>query len=172
MVEVLGSAGFPEVWDCLARENVCRPTSAVAVLRVVRAHLLYRRWTKVLLSQADVGATWLPWHASEGGRIWLVPPCGSTVNQAVARFRSLEDEFARGSSACCEKIMALASRAPSPIFLSAGPVDMCGYRNLRVRGEYEHLDGLHRLVAWELNRQRYPDSCPETLVAYVAGLPA
>ncbi|SDD91338.1 hypothetical protein SAMN05216174_12245 [Actinokineospora iranica] len=60
----------------------------------------------------------------------------------------------------------MGAREPTPVFLSTRAIGRPGYADLRVRGGLVHLDGLHRLVSWELNTVL----ADAGVAAYVAGL--
>ncbi|MGW6421633.1 DUF6309 family protein [Nocardia sp. NPDC055053] len=124
------------------------------------------RWSRVLLSRADLVAVMLPWHLSEGGGRELVPRTGLTVAQAAARLRAEHGEMAAANPVCTGLITALAESPFTTVFLSTRPVDHSDYSDLRTRDGLIHLDGLHRMLAWEL-AGRLPEG--ELIEGFVAG---
>ncbi|MGW6121386.1 DUF6309 family protein [Nocardia sp. NPDC055165] len=107
-------------------------------------------WTRVLLSRADLAAVTLPWHLSEGGERELVPRTGLTVEQAAARLRTERADLAAANPVCTGLITALTEAPFTTVFLSAAPAGHSDYADLRAEEGLFHLDGLHRMIAWEL----------------------
>lgn len=128
-----------------------------------------RQWNKVLLGRQDILRVTLPWHISEGGNVKLVPKSGLTVEQAVKKLSSIKDRYAKESPVCWNKIFRTDRTRFSPIFLSTKAITApyyAGYTELEIKAGLVHLDGLHRMVAWELNGL-LADSVQ--VEAYVAG---
>ncbi|MDH6125000.1 DUF6309 family protein [Kitasatospora sp. GP82] len=131
-----------------------------------RAEQLLGSWWGVRLSRAEVLDVMLPWHLSEGGKLELVPRAGLTVGQAAERVRSGGAEWAEANPVCAAKLELLKSSPLTPVYLSTLPVPHSDYSDLRLGSGLVHLDGLHRMIAWELAR-RLPHE--ERLEAFVAG---
>ncbi|MGK4579676.1 DUF6309 family protein [Kitasatospora sp. HPMI-4] len=135
-----------------------------------RADRLLGSWWRVRLSRAEVLGVVLPWHLSEGGRLELVPRSGLTVAEAAERIRSGGARWAEANPVCAAKLELLERSPLTPVYLSTRPVPHPDYSDLRVRDGLIHLDGLHRMLAWEL-AGRLPRE--QRLTAFVAGdLPA
>ncbi|MGV9269196.1 DUF6309 family protein [Kitasatospora sp. NPDC003701] len=137
------------------------------------AHLLtaegmFGSWGRVLLDRTEVLDTVLPWHLGEGGELELVPTAGMTVGEAAARLRRIGAGYARLNPSCGRKLSRQAEAPFSPVFLSIPAIDSTDYQGLRQPDGLTHLDGLHRMIAWELYGRLGPGVQVE---AYVAGLP-
>ncbi|MFD0350566.1 DUF6309 family protein [Kitasatospora aburaviensis] len=133
-----------------------------------RADRLLGRWQAVLLSRADVLGVVLPWHTGEGGGYELVPPTGLTVGQTAARLRARPAAVYGANPVCAAKLSFLARSPLTPVYLSTRPVPHSDYAAVRACGALVHVDGLHRMLAWELA------GClprEEALVAFLAGDP-
>ena len=132
------------------------------------AHALLGTWSRVRLTREEVLGVVLPWHLSEGGGVELVPRSGLTVGEAAERVRAGGAGMAEANPLCAEKL-ELFRRAPlTPVYLSTRPVPHSDYGDLRVRTGLIHLDGLHRMIAWELAGRLSPG---EGVEAFVAGSP-
>lgn len=123
------------------------------------------RWHRVLLNRQDVLEVVLPWHLGEDGAQELVPAQGLTVGQAAALVASKRQEYSQANPVCWGKLVWHATATFSPLFLSSGAIGEVDYRRLRTRDAVTHLDGLHRMIAWEL-WNRLPDD--ERMEAYLA----
>lgn len=145
-----------------------RRSDVVAMSRLVRAEILYGSWKKVRLTESEAASIFLPWHMCEGGSMWLVPLPGSTVAQAAARLVEHRDDFSKRSPACWLKIAGLSMGPRTPVFLSAGPIGMSGWLVPRAKPSLLHLDGLHRLVSWQLAGTH---GGKDGVIAYAAGIP-
>ncbi|MFB7592252.1 DUF6309 family protein [Streptomyces sp. NPDC056169] len=126
------------------------------------------RWSKVLLDRRDLRGIILPWHLGEGGERELIPTSGLTVARTVALLRASGAAYTRSNPVCGRKIARQATSAFTPVFLSVGPAPGIDYDGLTVRHGLTHLDGLHRMVSWELHGR--VDSGTR-IQAYVAGGP-
>jgi hypothetical protein len=115
-----------------------------------RAQQMLGSWSKVRLDRSEVLAVTLPWHLSEGGSRELVPRSGLTVGQAAERIRSGGAEIIRENPVCSAKLDWLRSAPLTAVFVSTRPVPHSDYADLLVRDGLVHLDGLHRMIAWEL----------------------
>lgn len=131
------------------------------------ADALLGAWFRVRLTRAEVLGVVLPWHLSEGGGRELVPRSGLTVGEAAQRVRAGGAELSRANPVCAAKLERFRHAALTPVYLSTLPVPHTDYADLRVRSGLIHLDGLHRMIAWELARRLSPDR----LEAFVAGSP-
>ncbi|MFJ9952151.1 DUF6309 family protein [Kitasatospora sp. NPDC091207] len=138
------------------------------------AHLLtaegmFGSWGRVLLDRREVLDTVLPWHLGEGGELELVSTAGMTVAEAAARLRRIGDGYPRLNPSCGRKLSRQAGAPFTPVFLSTSAIDSTDYQGLRRPDGLTHLDGLHRMIAWELYGRLVPGV---EIEAYVAGLPA
>jgi Family of unknown function (DUF6309) len=143
-------------------------TNSDAEMRLMRAEALLGRWGKVVLNRSDVRSIILPWHVSEGGGIALVPQFGLTVAQAAAKLLPMTDRYAAESPVCWTKLLRACTAPLSAVFLSTKAIDVPDYEQLQTAEGLVHLDGLHRLVSWELNGLLTTSARVE---AYIAGLP-
>ncbi|KOG66327.1 DUF6309 family protein [Streptomyces varsoviensis] len=126
----------------------------------------FGRWSEVRLCRADVLDVMLPWHLSEGGAYEMVPRTGLTVGQAARIVRARGTEWAGGNPVCTAKLDLFRDSAFTSLYLSTRPVPHDHYADVRVGDGFIHLDGLHRMVAWELSG-RLPAG--EELTAFIAG---
>ncbi|SDG31931.1 hypothetical protein SAMN05421505_103170 [Sinosporangium album] len=132
------------------------------------ADRLLGTWNRVLFNRHDVLSVILPWHESEGGEGPLIPKPGMPVAEAVARVRAQGEEYATLNPVCWAKLQWQATAPFSPLYLSVEPVEGVDYEELAVRRGLIHLDGLHRMIAWELWGRLSDD---HTVEAYLAGAP-
>jgi hypothetical protein len=132
------------------------------------ADALLRQWSRVLLSRRDVLGVMLPWHLSEGGNRELIPKSGLTVAAAARRLRSGGRQHARMNPTCWGKLTWQSTSPLTPLFLSTHAIGTVDYEELQIKDGITHLDGLHRMLAWELHH-RLPDD--DRIEAYVAGTP-
>ncbi|WP_067965947.1 DUF6309 family protein [Nocardiopsis trehalosi] len=171
-MHIAGPVAFSEVRRAYLRDHPAERdhpanTNRDGADNLDRAEELLGTWFRVRLRRAEVLAVMLPWHLSEGGGYELVPPSGLTVGQAAERLRTGGAAVAAANPVCSAKL-DLMGRAPlTPVYLSVGCVEHVDYAGLRVRDTLTHLDGLHRMLAWEL-AGRLPAG---GLDAYVAGDP-
>ncbi|TQF08036.1 hypothetical protein E6W39_00310 [Kitasatospora acidiphila] len=123
-------------------------------------------WHAVLLSRAEVLGVVLPWHTGEGGGYELVPRSGLTVAQTAAKLRARPTAIAAANPVCTAKLAFLADSPLTPVYLSTRAVPHCDYASVRPHGALVHVDGLHRMLAWEL-AGRLPEH--ERVEAFIAG---
>ncbi|WP_405752826.1 DUF6309 family protein [Streptomyces sp. NBC_01411] len=133
------------------------------------ADKLFSTWSKARLSRAEFREVMLPWHLSEGGGFELVPRTGRTVGRAADLLRSRAAELAAANPDCTAKITQFRDSPFTSVYLSTSPVTHDHYADLPTDGGLVHLDGLHRLLAWELSGRL---SLTEGLTVYIAGDPA
>jgi Family of unknown function (DUF6309) len=128
------------------------------------------KWAYVSLGAEDARNIVLPHHLSEGGHLPLIPPTGMTVRAAANRIRRISASvYAVENPVCWKKLDYWRGRHESALFLSTVAVDHADYHRVKVpRDGLVHLDGLHRLLAWELWRRFGSSRHP--VYAYVAGL--
>ncbi|MFB7481270.1 DUF6309 family protein [Streptomyces anulatus] len=115
-----------------------------------RAHSLFGSWYRIELGRADILRVVLPWHLSEGGTRELVPRTGLTVGRAADLIRADPAGYAEANPVCAAKLDRFSRAAFTAVYLSARPVDHPDYSDVRVREGLIHLDGLHRMVGWEV----------------------
>lgn len=125
-------------------------------------------WHRVLLEGTEVLDVVLPWHLGEDGEVELIPKTGLTVAAAASRLAAAGASYARTNPLCALKLARQTHARPRPLFLSTRAVPGRDYEALTVRAGLIHLDGLHRMLAWELAGRLVPGRWIE---AYVAGLP-
>lgn len=123
-------------------------------------------WHKVLVQREDILNVILPWHISCGGNTELVPKSGSTVRQAVAKIQCMGDAFAKENPVCHQKIRRMSKQPFTPLYLSTRAIEKDDYWDLEVKDGLIHIDGLHRMIAWELHGLL---SGQVQIEAYVAG---
>ncbi|WP_327673662.1 DUF6309 family protein [Kitasatospora sp. NBC_00458] len=154
-MEIVTAVAFAEVVDAYRRDHPAERTheansNQAGEENLDRADRTADDWRRVRLSRADVLGVVLPWHLSEGGAIELVPRSGLTVEEAVERVRAGGAAWANANPVCAAKLRLLRWAPFTPVYLSTDPVDHSDYTDLRVREGLIHLDGLHRMIAWEL----------------------
>ncbi|MCX4967602.1 DUF6309 family protein [Streptomyces sp. NBC_00654] len=125
------------------------------------------RWHEVLLEGTEVLDVVLPWHLGEDGDVELIPRTGLTVAAAASRLAALGPSYARTNPLCGLKLARQIHAPPRALFLSTGAVPGADYEELTVREGLIHLDGLHRMLAWQRAGQLVPG---RWVKAYVAGL--
>lgn len=154
-MEIVTAVAYSEVHDAYLRDHpVERAHEANSNVygeeNLERADRMPGGWWRVRLSRADVLGVVLPWHLSEGGELELVPRTGLTVGEAAARVRSGGAAWTAANPVCAAKLKLLRRAPFTPLFLSSAPVDHSDYGELSARAGLIHLDGLHRMLAWEL----------------------
>jgi hypothetical protein len=172
-MEIVEPVPFAEVRHIYLRDHPAERTHQANTNRdgeenLWRAERLIGSWWRVRLSRADVLDVVLPWHLSEGGAYELVPRSGLTVGQVVERMRSDWTHVAEVNPVCTAKLELLEHSPLTAVYLSTHPVAHPDYADLRVEEGLIHLDGLHRVIAWEL-AHRLPHE--ERLDAFLAGDP-
>ncbi|MFB7663659.1 DUF6309 family protein [Kitasatospora sp. NPDC056138] len=170
-MEIVSSVAFAEVRETYLHNHPVETTHEANTNRdgeenLRRADDLLGCWSRVRLSRAEVLDVMLPWHLSEGGRLELVPRSGLTVGQAADRIRSGGAEWAEANPVCAAKLDLLRRSPLTPVYLSTLPVPHSDYADLLLGSGLVHLDGLHRMLAWEVAR-RLPRAA--RLEAFVAG---
>ncbi|WP_181957470.1 DUF6309 family protein [Streptomyces paludis] len=178
MVQIIGPVTFDEVLTAFRRDHpVARDhaanTNQDAENMLSLADRLFGGWSKARLSRAELRAVILPWHLSEGGARELVPRTGLTVGEAADLLRAHAAELSAANPLCTEKIARFRAAPFTSVYFSRGPVTHDDYADLRTGEGLVHLDGLHRLLAWELSgrlsaRPAREDDGP---IAYLAGVP-
>ncbi|GAA2998647.1 DUF6309 family protein [Kitasatospora sp. NPDC006786] len=173
-MEIVTAVAFPEVHDAYLRDHpVERAHEANSNMygeeNLERADRIPGGWWRIRLSRADVLGVVLPWHLSEGGELETVPRSGLTVAEAAERVRAGGAAWAVANPVCAAKLRLLRWAPFTPVFLSTAPVDHSDYGDLAVRSGLIHLDGLHRMLAWEL-AGRLPERA--LLDGYLVGDPA
>ncbi|MFD8753587.1 DUF6309 family protein [Kitasatospora sp. NPDC059577] len=154
-MKIVTAVAYSEVHDAYLRDHpVERAHEANSNVygeeNIERADGLQGGWWRIRLSRADVLGVVLPWHLSEGGELELVPRAGLTVGEAAERVRSGGAAWTAANPVCAAKLRLLRWAPFTPLFLSTAPVDHSDYGDLAVRAGLIHLDGLHRMLAWEL----------------------
>lgn len=141
-------------------------TNGDAENHLVLADAMFGEWTHVYIGQRALQTVILPWHASEGGAIELVPKTGLTVLQAARKIATMRSEYAQACPICWRKIERVASAPPTAIYLATGAIPSEDYVDLEPQDGLVHLDGLHRMIACELDGLLADDRMIE---AYIAG---
>lgn len=141
-------------------------TNLDSEMSLVLANQLLHKWSKVLLGREDILRVILPWHLSCGGNIHLVPKSGLSVEQAAKKLASMKDSYAQESPVCWSKIVRMSRLKFQPLFLSTQAITHEDYAELDTKKGLIHLDGLHRMIGWELHGLLADNAQVE---AYVAG---
>ncbi|GAA2257271.1 hypothetical protein GCM10010232_53980 [Streptomyces amakusaensis] len=170
-MHVVSSVTFDEVRSHFRRDHpVDREheanTNQDAVNALELADATFGSWSRVSITGADVSEVMLPWHLSEGGGCELVPRSGLTVGGAVRLLRSREAEWSEANPVCRAKLDRFRDAPPTSIYLSTLPLPHEDYSGLTLGKGLVHLDGLHRMVSWELGRRLSPE---QELTVFVAG---
>ncbi|MFD5556131.1 DUF6309 family protein [Streptomyces sp. NPDC127068] len=170
-MDIVTPVTFAEVLAAYLRDHPVERTHEAnsnpeGVESLERADQLKGGWWHVRLSRADVLGVVLPWHLSEGGARELVPRTGLTVAEAAGRIRSDGPPWYRANPVCAAKLALLEWAPFTPVFLSTSPMDHSDYSDLLVREGLIHIDGLHRMISWELVG-RLPEGAE--LDAFVSG---
>lgn len=170
-MRILAAVTFDEVLQRFYHEHALdraheANSNGEAEQHLRNADALLRQWSRVLLGRRDVLGVMLPWHLSEGGNRELIPKSGLTVAAAARRLRSGGRQHARMNPTCWGKLTWQSTSPLTPLFLSTHAIGTVDYEELRVKDGLTHLDGLHRMLAWELHH-RLPDD--DRIEAYVAG---
>ncbi|MFI6344112.1 DUF6309 family protein [Streptomyces sp. NPDC050560] len=138
--------------------------SAVEALEL--AGRAFGGWTEVRISRAEVLGVMLPWHTSEGGGFEVVPRTGRTVAEAVGFLRGRAGEMTRANPVCAAKLDLFRDAPIGPVYLSTRPLPHSDYAGLPEGEGLVHLDGLHRMLAWELAARLPKDT---GVTAFVCG---
>ncbi|MFC8226823.1 DUF6309 family protein [Streptomyces sp. NPDC057287] len=125
------------------------------------------RWHRVLLEGTEVLGVVLPWHLGEDGGVELIPRTGLTVAAAASRLAGLGASYAETNPLCAFKLARQTDAPPRSCFLSTEAVPGQDYEGLTSRSGLVHLDGLHRMLAWQHAGRLGPG---RWVNAYVAGL--
>jgi len=127
------------------------------------------RWHLVELERIELLSVVLPWHLGENGGQELIPKAGLTLAAAAARLVELGPSYAGTNPLCARKLDRQTAGPPTPVFLSTCAVPGADYEGLAVREGLIHLDGLHRMLAWERHGRL---ASMRGAKAYLAGLDA
>jgi hypothetical protein len=171
-MRILAALDFEEVMQQFRGEHATGSaheanTNGDGELHLLRAEALLGCWKKVLLGRAEIRSVVLPWHLSEGGGVPLVPKSGLSVAQAAATMRPMIERYATANPVCWRKMTRMRAAPFTPVYLSTEAVDVPQYSELETKHGLIHLDGLHRLVSWELHGLLTDET---GVVAYVAGI--
>ncbi len=123
-------------------------------------------WHKAWVGRADIKSVILPWHISCGGKTELAPKTGLTVGRAVEKILNMGDAFARENPVCSQKIERMSRLPFTPLFLSTRAIKKDDYWDLTRKEGLIHIDGLHRMISWELHGRLSEQTQIE---AYIAG---
>ncbi|MFI9324999.1 DUF6309 family protein [Kitasatospora aureofaciens] len=172
-MEIVTAVAYSEVHDAYLRDHPVERgheanTNVYGEENLERADRIADGWWRVRLTRADVLGVVLPWHLSEGGERELVPRSGLTVARAAARVRAGGAAWTAANPVCAAKLHLLRRAPFTPLYLCTAPVDHPDYASLAVRAGLIHIDGLHRMLAWEL-AGRLPEGAE--LDGYLAGDP-
>ncbi|GII91701.1 DUF6309 family protein [Sinosporangium siamense] len=144
-------------------------TNVEAEEHVRNSDAMLGTWSRVSLSRQDILGVILPWHTGEeGGEFELISKAGLTVADTIALLHAKSDSYPVTNPGCWTKLRWLAAAPFTPLFLSTKAVTGVDYEELTVTEGLIHLDGLHRMLAWEL-WGRLPEE--ETIEAYLSGIP-
>ncbi|MBD0692358.1 DUF6309 family protein [Streptomyces sp. CBMA123] len=173
-MEIVTAVAYSEVHDAYLRDHPVERaheanTNLYGEENLERAAVIPGGWWRIRLTRADVLGVVLPWHLSEGGARELVPRTGLTVAGAAERVRSGGADWAAANPLCAAKLRLLRRAPFSTLYLATAPVDHRDYAGLAVRRGLIHVDGLHRMLAWELAGRLSEHT---GLDGYLAGDPA
>lgn len=172
-MKVLAAVTFDALLGLFGRDHPYDPDDEANSNHEAEGHLrnaeltLGGRWHHVLLEGSEVLDIVLPWHLGEGGEVELIPKTGLTVAAAAARLGALGTSYAGTNPLCGIKLAHQTQAEPKPLFLSTRPVPGPDYEEMTIRQGLIHLDGLHRMLAWQLAGQLVPGRWVQ---AYIAGL--
>ncbi|MCO6489302.1 MAG: hypothetical protein J5I98_12835, partial [Phaeodactylibacter sp.] len=146
---------FTEVLEAFYREHSTElahdeNTNPEAERALNLANAQMGEWRKALVRREDILKVILPWHISCGGKDELVPKTGMTVGQAAAKIAGMGEAFAKHNPVCYQKIRRMARQPFTPLFLSTRAIEKDDYWDLERKDGLVHIDGLHRMIAWEL----------------------
>ncbi|MEU5979886.1 DUF6309 family protein [Streptomyces sp. NPDC047315] len=155
-MEILAPVAFDEVRADFDRDHpVARDheanTNQDAVDALALADRTFGGWSKVRLGHDELRTVMLPWHLSEGGGRELVPRSGRTIGQAADLLRAHAAEFAAANPVCQAKLDRFRTGPFTSVYLSTRALPHDDYADLPADTAPYHLDGLHRLLAWELS---------------------
>jgi len=170
-MKVLAAVTFDDVLRRFYQEHALdraheANTNSEAEQHLRNADALLGEWSRVLMGRRDILGVMLPWHLSEGGSRELIPKSGLTVASAAKRLRSAGRQHAQANPTCWGKLAWHRKSPLTPLFLSTRAIGTVDYADLCVKDGLTHLDGLHRMLAWELS-DRLPED--DRIEAYVAG---
>ncbi|MFD5464247.1 DUF6309 family protein [Kitasatospora sp. NPDC127059] len=173
-MEIVTAVAHSEVHDAYLRDHPVERaheanTNLYGEENLERAAVIPGGWWRIRLTRADVLGVVLPWHLSEGGDLELVPRTGLTVADAAERVRTGGVDWAAANPVCSAKLRLLRRAPFSALYLATAPVDHPDYAGLAVGHRLIHVDGLHRMLAWELAGRLTEQT---ELEGYLAGDPA
>ncbi|WP_063803462.1 DUF6309 family protein [Streptomyces silvensis] len=170
-MHITGPTTFDEVLEHFRRDHsvaldheVNTNQDADSALRLADA--TFGTWSEIRLSRDDVRSVLLPWHLGCGGGRELVPRTGLTVGQAADLLRADDAGFRAANPVCTAKVDRFRTTPFTSIFLTTRPIPHDHYADLPTDDGLVHLDGLHRLLAWELSGRLSPRA---ELPARIAG---
>ncbi|WP_326675454.1 DUF6309 family protein [Streptomyces sp. NBC_01237] len=172
-MKVLEAVTFDALMRRFGREHPYDPDDEANSNDEARTHIhnaqltLGGRWHEVMLEGTEVLDVVLPWHLGENGGVELIPRTGLTVAAAASRLTALGTSYADTNPLCRRKLARQIHARPRPLFLSTSAVPGQDYEALTVREGLIHLDGLHRMLAWQQAGHLVPG---RWVRAYVAGL--
>jgi hypothetical protein len=126
-------------------------TNADAEESLQRAQILFGEWHRVSLTREDILQVRLPWHLSCGGDMELVPKTGLSVQETVEKLSNVKIQFKDSCPVCFNKLQRMQYLPFTPLFLSTQALDTEDYNELTIKSGLIHLDGLHRMIGWELH---------------------
>ncbi len=174
-MRILGAVRFDTVMRRFAREHPFDGADEANSNDEAEGHIRNAqlgsggRWHRVLLEGPEVRGVVLPWHLGEDGAAELIPRTGLSVAATSDRLAALGASYARSNPLCAYKLARQSAADCLPLYLSTRPAPGPDYECLTVREGLIHLDGLHRMLAWDQAGRLAPGNWFE---AYVAGLPA
>jgi len=140
-------------------------TNGEAQSNLVLANELLGEWYKVFLKRKDILQVILPWHIGEGGKMELIPKLGGNVEEVVRKLQNIKEFYEQENPICWSKISLLSKMSLTPIYLSTKAIDTEDYKYVNRKERLIHLDGLHRMVSWELNNLLTENVSIETYIA-------
>lgn len=172
-MKIIKKASFEEVLAVHDKEHSSSASVKWARKALTQADNFLKSWNLVELDQNDIlNSIILMWHKGEvdDDEINLVPPEGASVIDTLTRFKEIESFYRNKRPGCYAKIMQLKNSPFTPIFLSSVPISSIGDEHSGMTnyksGNLVHLDGLHRLIAWNIAGRIDKNI---SLTAYLAG---
>jgi hypothetical protein len=137
--------------------NIDRTTYLLSV-----ANKFFGSWIEAELPNSEVLKVTLPYHLHFSNE--LISKRGATVRYASDKFRKIETTYRKDNRECYEIIERSKKKNIQTVYLSLGVLsdssneEVNGFKEYRKIRKSEnnliHLDGLHRLLSYGINRRK------------------